>query len=176
MTAKTALLLVVLVQTICATFLVAEMLSSIFGLPGWSISWSLYETIEILAAIGLIGGVAIGSAQLRQGLARVEKAEGEIAALSQAFADQVQEYFDAWGLTKSERDVALFLIKGFSTAEIAAFRNSSEGTVKAQCNAVYTKADVSSRAQLVGVLIEDLMQVEFFGSVSLETSRKKKAS
>ena len=57
-------------------------------------------------------------------------------------------------------DVALFAIKGMSTAEIAALRSTSEGTVKAQTNAIYRKAGVSGRPQLLSLFIEDLMSVD----------------
>ena len=49
--------------------------------------------------------------------------------------DVVEEKFAQWGLTAAEQDVALFLLKGLSTQEIAALRQTSEGTVKAQTNA-----------------------------------------
>ena len=53
--------------------------------------------------------------------------------------------------------MALFAIKGLSTQEIAALRNTREGTVKAQTNAIYRKAGVSGRPQLLSLFIEDLM-------------------
>jgi DNA-binding NarL/FixJ family response regulator len=56
-----------------------------------------------------------------------------------------------------ERDVALFAIKGMTTAEIAQWRDTSEGTVKAQTNAIYRKAGVTGRPQLLSLFIEDLM-------------------
>ena len=57
-----------------------------------------------------------------------------------------------------QRDVALFAIKGLSTQEIASLRNTAEGTVKAQTNAIYRKAGVSGRPQLLSLFIEDLME------------------
>lgn len=63
------------------------------------------------------------------------------------------------GLTPAERDVALFALKGFSLAEIAAFRATSEGTVKAQTNAIYRKAGVSGRTQLLSLFVDDLIDV-----------------
>jgi len=77
-------------------------------------------------------------------------ASGEFMAL-------LEDHFQVWGLTPAERDVALFSIKGFSTIEIAEFRNSSEGTIKAQTNAIYRKAGVSGRPQLLSLFIDDLM-------------------
>ncbi|SIO31812.1 regulatory protein, luxR family [Vannielia litorea] len=60
-------------------------------------------------------------------------------------------------LTPAERDVALFAMKGVSTAEIAVLRNTSEGTVKARTAAIYRKAGVTGRPQLMSHFIEDLM-------------------
>ena len=53
--------------------------------------------------------------------------------------------------------MAWLSIKGFSTAEIAKIRKTSEGTVKAQGNGIYRKADVTGRTQLLSVLVEDLL-------------------
>ena len=72
----------------------------------------------------------------------------------------MQERFTEWGLTPAEKDVALFAIKGMSTSEIAAMRDTSEGTVKAQTNAIYRKAGVAGRTQLLSLFIDDLMNVE----------------
>ena len=69
----------------------------------------------------------------------------------------MQESFGRWGLTRSERDVALLTVKGLSVAEIAALRETREGTVRAQCAAIYRKAGVESRAQLLSLFVEDLM-------------------
>ena len=42
-------------------------------------------------------------------------------------------------------------------AKIAELRNTREGTVKAQLNAIYRKAGVSGRPQLISIFIEELM-------------------
>jgi DNA-binding CsgD family transcriptional regulator len=72
-------------------------------------------------------------------------------------AEVIEDRFAAWGLTPSEADVAGFTIKGFSIAEVAELRGSSEATVKTHLNAVYRKAGVSGRTQLVSVFVEDLL-------------------
>ena len=46
---------------------------------------------------------------------------------------------------------------GLTTQEIASLRNTSEGTVKAQTNAIYRKADVGGRPQLLSIFIDELM-------------------
>ena len=53
--------------------------------------------------------------------------------------------------------MALFAIKGMSVPEIARLRQTSEGTVKAQTAAIYRKAGVSGRPQLLSLFIEDMM-------------------
>ncbi|MEM6372014.1 MAG: LuxR C-terminal-related transcriptional regulator [Pseudomonadota bacterium] len=69
----------------------------------------------------------------------------------------LEDKFETWGLTSAERDVALFAIKGLSTQEIARARQTSEGTIKAQTNAIYRNAGVSGRSQLMSLFIDDLI-------------------
>ena len=76
---------------------------------------------------------------------------------SGACFELLDQNFDEWSLTPSERDVALLAIKGLSLAEIADIRNTKQGTIKAQCNAIYQKAGVSGRPQLLSLFIEELM-------------------
>ena len=158
MTKPLTLLVVLLVQIVTAVFFVGEIAVSVLGIATRPIDWELYEYIELGAALGLLIGVVLGALALRASLRRTARAETILAGVSGAFMDLVYGYFRDWGLTPAERDVALFLIKGLSAAEIAALRGTSEGTVKAQSYAIYRKADVANRAQLVSLLIDDLMQ------------------
>jgi DNA-binding CsgD family transcriptional regulator len=146
------------IQAVCAFFLVSDILSSMFGFQTSPISWEMRELLEIGAACGLVLGVVLGALMLRRALHDRHRAEEQLRRASGAFMDLLQERFGEWGLTPSERDVALFAIKGMSTAEIASLRATSEGTVKAQTNAIYRKAGVSGRSQLLSLFIEDLMR------------------
>ncbi|RYI03838.1 MAG: LuxR family transcriptional regulator [Acetobacteraceae bacterium] len=147
-----------IVQALCAFFFVSDILSSVIGLQTEPISWEMRELLEIGAAFGLVLGVVLGGVLLRQALLDRNKAEEQLRRASGAFMDLLKERFTEWGLTPSEGDVALFAIKGLSTAEIAVLRATSEGTVKAQTNAIYRKAGVSGRSQLLSLFIEDLMR------------------
>ncbi|MEM9031670.1 MAG: LuxR C-terminal-related transcriptional regulator [Pseudomonadota bacterium] len=149
--------LVVAVQAICASVFVWEIAASVIGLNIRPIAWHLYELLEVGAALGLVLGVAVGGYALRIALLRTARAERALKAASGAFMELLEERFSEWGLTPAERDVALFAIKGMSTQEIARLRNTSEGTVKAQTNAIYRKARVSGRPQLLSLFIEDLV-------------------
>ena len=152
------LIALLLVQAACAFFFVSDILASVFGLRTTPISWQTRELMEIGAAIGLILGLALGAIALYRTIRQRNLAEERLRRASSDFMDMLEESFADWGLTAAERDVALFAIKGMSTAEIAALRNTSEGTVKAQTNAIYRKAGVTGRSQLLSLFIEDLMR------------------
>ena len=120
-------------------------------------SWQFMELLEIISILGLLLGVVAGFVALSQARRAQKRAEIALRSVSDEFAMVVDEQFDNWGLTAAEKDVAWFSVKGFSTSEIAELRGSSEGTIKSQSNAIYRKAGVSSRAQLVSSLVEDLL-------------------
>ncbi len=158
---KTALiLLILLLQVLCALFFVSDILSSFFGVSTTPLPWEYREILEIFAAFGLITGVILGAYILRVAIKARNRAEVQVRRASGAFMDVLAERFDEWGLTPAEKDVALFAIKGMSTAEIAGLRVTSEGTIKAQTNAIYRKAGVTGRPQLLSLFIEDLMRDE----------------
>ncbi len=147
-----------LIQALCAIFFVSDILASVLGIRTTPISWEMREAMEIGASVGLVLGVVVGGLMLRRALRQRHQAEERLRRASGAFLGILQERFDEWGLTASEKDVALFAVKGMSTAEIAGLRSTSEGTVKAQTNAIYRKAGVTGRPQLLSLFIEDLMR------------------
>lgn len=145
-------------QAVCALFFVSDILLSVFGLYAAPISWQSREILEIGAALGLILGLGLGAAALAGALHETARTRARLHRAASAFGDLLEARFAEWGLTPAERDVALFAIKGLSTAEIAALRTTSEGTVKAQTAAIYRKAGVSGRGPLLSLFIEDLME------------------
>jgi DNA-binding CsgD family transcriptional regulator len=150
-------LLILLIQAICAFFFVSDILFSVLGIYAHPIAWQTREFLEIGAAVGLILGVVLGGIALQRFARESWQAREKLRRASGAFMELLEERFADWGLTPAERDVALFAIKGMSTAEIASLRSTSEGTVKAQTNAIYRKAGVTGRPQLLSLFIEDLM-------------------
>ena len=154
------ILLVLLVQGLCAFFFISDILSSLIGFRTTPVSWQYREYMEIGAALGLLIGLVLGALTLWHTLGERNVARERLRRASSAFMVLLEERFSEWGLTPAERDVALFAIKGMSTAEIATLRTTSEGTVKAQTNAIYRKAGVSGRSQLLSLFIDDLMRDE----------------
>lgn len=153
--ARHLMLATLVVQILCAFFFVSNIVFSVLGLPPFN--WAFHEVIEIGASLGLVLGIVMGTVLVRRSQARTAEVEGQLRAASGAFMELLDERFADWGLTPAERDVALFAIKGLSTQDIATMRATSEGTVKAQTNAIYRKAGVSGRPQLLSLFIEDLM-------------------
>jgi DNA-binding CsgD family transcriptional regulator len=160
---KTTVLAIFIIQALCAVFFVSDILSSFFGVTTTPLSWEYREYLEIAAAFGLIIGLVLGGMSLRRAFRERTAAEERLRRASGAFMDLLAERFQEWGLTPAEKDVALFAIKGLSTADIAVLRATSEGTVKAQTNAIYRKAGVSGRSQLLSLFIDDLMRDETGG-------------
>ena len=65
--------------------------------------------------------------------------------------------FEQWQLSKSEQEVGLMLLKGYSLKEIALLRGTAEKTIRQQASAVYQKSGVSGRHAFSAWFIEDLL-------------------
>ena len=156
-TGKTlALTGLLVVQAGCAVFFMLDVVADFRGILLLT-NDSLHHGIELVAVIALMLGIAMTTLEIRRIRTRQRRVEAQLRVASGAFHELLEEHFDAWTLTPSERDVALLAIKGLSIAEIAGVRNTKDGTIKAQCNAIYTKAGVSGRQQLLSLFIEELM-------------------
>lgn len=84
---------------------------------------------------------------------KTSRLSGELLAVMRGqFAD--------WGLSPSESEVALMLIKGLSMKEISLARQVKEKTVRQQATSVYAKSGYAGRHELVAHFIEDLMSHE----------------
>jgi len=116
-----------------------------------------HNLAEFLAVILLTACVVLLSREVGRVLKRHAQVEVQLQAARGAFSEIMERHFEEWSLTPSERDVALLSIKGLPIADIASARNTRDGTVKAQLNAIYAKAGVSNRTQLVGVFIDEII-------------------
>ena len=169
-TGRIAIALVFALQAACAVFFVSDIVASVLGLETAPMNWETRELMEIGAALGLLIGLGFGALMLARAIRERNLARERLRRASGAFMDLLDERFAEWGLTPAEKDVALFAIKGLSLAEIAVLRNTSEGTVKAQTNAIYRKAGVSGRPQLLSLFIDDLMRDEIEGRSAARTA------
>ena len=145
------------IQIFCALYFISSVLSSLVGFSTVPISWELTEQLELAVSAGMILSIGLVAWALVQTLRERNHAEDGLRRASAAFGDLLEEKFAEWRLTAAERDVALLAIKGLSMAEIAGMRDTSEGTVRAQSNAIYRKAGVTGRQQLLSLFIDEML-------------------
>ncbi len=93
------------------------------------------------------------------------RAEQTLRGLGQA----IDEQFEAWSLTPSEREIALLLLKGHGHKQIAAQTNRSERTVRQHAVAAYSKSGLGGRAELAAFFLEGLMLPEATSRSNEET-------
>ncbi|WP_282119575.1 helix-turn-helix transcriptional regulator [Ruegeria atlantica] len=153
---QTSLLwLLLVVQAVCAAFFVTDAMLDWTG--GESAGFRHLHSFELVLALALIGGLAATIALIRSQNRRVRDMQRQLNVAQGAFAQLIVSQFTEWNLSDAERDVALLSIKGLSIADIATLRQTKEGTVKAQCAAVYRKAGVTGRVQLLSYFIDELL-------------------
>jgi DNA-binding CsgD family transcriptional regulator len=81
----------------------------------------------------------------------------EAQDLIKGLGAKIDDQFAKWHLTPAEKEVALFLLKGFSHRDIARLREVSEATARQQARAIYRKAGITGRHDLAGFFLEDLV-------------------
>lgn len=88
---------------------------------------------------------------------QAENWKAEAKHFLEGLMTKIDQQFDAWALSASEKDVALLLIKGYSIREIAALRETSEKTIKQQNFSIYKKSKLTGRSELAAFFLEDLL-------------------
>lgn len=87
------------------------------------------------------------------------KWKNENQSLIQGLSEAIDKQLQSWGLTPSEKEVALLLLKGLSFKEIATIRDSTEKTVRHHAQKIYEKSKLSGRAELSAFFLEDILQL-----------------
>jgi DNA-binding NarL/FixJ family response regulator len=134
----------------------------------WFTPHVVVELLLVAASLGVIiwlwrgwDRAAVGLTNARASLADREKerdawrgrAESSLLGLGYA----IDEQFSAWGLTPSEREVALLLLKGLGHKQVAGATDRSERTVRQHAVSVYQKSGLSGRAELSAFFLEGLL-------------------
>lgn len=147
---------IVLLQVTFSVFYIVDMAMELFGIRKVAVSWEYRETVQIVTIFGMLLGAFLGIVVLKGIGKSLREVDDRMLAASGQFHKLMTRRFEDWGLSPSEKDVAVFALKGLSNSQIAEARGKSVGTIKAQCNAIYQKAGVSSRTQLLSNFIEEL--------------------
>jgi DNA-binding CsgD family transcriptional regulator len=141
-----------------------------------------FEVAFILLCLGTAIFLWMAGSQAERSLRRTREAlashESELERwrvrarrLLRGLGEEIDEQMRSWGLSPAEREIALFLLKGYSTKEIAAQLGKSERTVRQQCSAVYKRSGLGGRAELSAFFLEDLLLPQPEDSAEGETRR-----
>jgi len=101
-----------------------------------------------------VNSITLESLKLREDN---KKYKEDSQKLLKGIGEIIDLQFDEWQLSKSEKDVAILLLKGLSHKEIADIRNTSEKTIRQQSSQIYAKSNLEGRAQLSAFFLEDLL-------------------
>jgi len=117
----------------------------------------LHIAIEALVFIAVSTVLFIELRRVSRLKITVHQERDRNARLSGELLAVMQGQFADWGLSPSECEVALLLIKGLSMKEISAARDVKEKTVRQQATGIYAKSGYAGRHELAAHFIEDLM-------------------
>lgn len=117
----------------------------------------IHITIEgiIFIAISIVCLVEIKRTYRLHRQVQLEKQK--VGALSGELFQIILNTFDEWKLSESEKEIALFIIKGLSMKEISELRKVKEKTIRQQAASIYEKTGLSGRHELASYFIEDLL-------------------
>lgn len=140
-------------QVVCAAVFFADVVGDLAepNVDGWHL------LPEGMASVALLVGIALQAVYLRDLLHKKAALERSVGMASTALHTVIEQHFDDWKLTASERDVAALMVKGLSISEIAAVRGSAEGTVKAHLAAIYRKSSARNRAEVLSHIMDTLI-------------------
>lgn len=138
-------------QVGAAIFFLTDSIGEAMTEGGW-MGWA-----EIIIALALVIGIVMSALHIRQMVKQGEQKDAALTMARGAFADLVQARFADWGLSRSEAEIALLSLKGYSIPEIAGLRGKAEGTVRSQLSQVYAKSGMDNRAALAASFIDDLL-------------------
>ncbi len=113
--------------------------------------------IEALVFVAVSMALFAELVRVRHLRREVHRERDKTARLSGELLEVMIRRFSGWGLSPSESDVALLLIKGLSMKEISVARQVKEKTVRQQATAIYAKSGYAGRHELAAHFIEDLM-------------------
>ena len=147
-----ALSLFLLIQTLGTVFFVGDVIGDLREDP------TSYQFIfEAVVTVALVLGILFGIFALRRTVELLRAQEAALEVARGALAEVIEAQFQSWSLTPAERDVAFLALKGLDVSDIAELRGAAQGTVRAQLTRIYSKADVSGRAQFAAFFVEDLL-------------------
>lgn len=159
---------IVLIAMILA-IMVGGIVDLVLDAPNTLLSFHvMFEIAFVLLCLGTALFLWLAGSQSERSLQRTRQTlaqhEDELAEwrgraqrLLQGLGVEIDRQMRTWGLSPAEREVALLLLKGYSSKEIATHLDKSERTVRQQSSAVYKRSGLGGRAELSAFFLEDLL-------------------
>jgi DNA-binding CsgD family transcriptional regulator len=121
------------------------------GVTAWHVS--IEGVVAIVAGAGFIY-LLKGTFQLKHMIDDERKLTGKLVEENNKYKEQSKSYIEGlsitidkqlseWQLSKSEKEVAFLLLKGFSFKEVAHLRETTEKTARTQSASIYAKAGLA---------------------------------
>ena len=128
----------------------------------------VFETLMIVGAMSMAAALWWGWWRSAQSVGHLRRLLEERKAERDAWRTSAERFleglghaidgqFTTWELTGAEREVALYLLKGYSHKGIAEATGRSPQTVRQHAASLYRKSALHGRAQLSAYFLEDLM-------------------
>ncbi len=114
----------------------------------------IYITIEAMVFLSILLVLWFEISRVIQLSSKVQVTEEKVTRLRKQIHTAIHEEFESWGLTETEKNIALMLIKGLSMKEIAEVRGVKEKSVRQQATGIYTKSGLANRYELTSHFIE----------------------
>ncbi len=145
-----------IVLLVCQAFMAIDVVADVYYIDIY-LPWFDHTVMETVAVIAMTVSLVVLGWILLDHMRQNRRYRQTVQTASGQLVQTLYAKFDDWGLSASEREVALLLIKGLSVAEIARLRDTRPGTIKSQSNAIYRKAGLKSRSELAAYFVEDLL-------------------
>jgi len=155
-TSLKALIASMVMLTIAAVFFVIDVIADVF-LIDVTFGHIPHSTLEITSVLIILVALTALSFQIKSLLRAHQVQKQALDAATGQLVSVINDHFEQWKLSESEKEVAWLLIKGLSILEISEARNTKPGTVKSQSNAIYQKSGLQNRAELASYFVEDLL-------------------
>ncbi len=135
------------------------------GLPPWNIATDLVITTGALIAGGIYSWrwavlrrhTSALSNRLTAARADADHWRAEAASVLPALGSAMRRQFERWGLTHDEQQVAVMLLNGLSSKEIAEARHGTVDAARQLTLSIYRKGGFGGRAALSAFFLQDLL-------------------
>lgn len=156
----------------CCAFFALDVVVDLVNQTTVDTMGTLHLVVETLATLSIIASLFLLRDYIRLSRSQEQQLQASLDAMKDGLNVFIVNKVEALKLTPAEYEVAMMALKGYTLPETAALRGTSEGTTKAQLHAVYQKANVASRAELILYCIEDAVEQSLLPGSGKEVDTK----